>query len=120
MQPHITPVSSALSSRHLPQSNNHHQTRVCVSVKARQTQILVSMQRAHTNAPSIGASRSGTGPVRPATARAPGQRPSSTRPSEIHAATDPPLKFPARRASEGEVNKSVADLREEEEEATER
>lgn len=66
MQPHITPVCSALSSRHRPQSNNHHWTLVCMSMKARRTQILVSIECAQTNAPSIGPSRSGTSAVQSA------------------------------------------------------
>lgn len=60
MQPHITPVSSALSSMHLPQSNNYHWTLVCMSMNGRETQILVSVRSAHTNAVLIGSSRSGT------------------------------------------------------------
>lgn len=60
MQPHITPVSSVLSSMHLPQPNHYHWTFVCISMNGRQTQILVSLQSAHTNAVLIGSSPSGT------------------------------------------------------------
>lgn len=54
------PVSSALSSMHLPQPNHYHWTLVCISMNGRQTQILVSLQSAHTNAVLIGSSPSGT------------------------------------------------------------
>lgn len=103
MQPHITPVGSALSSGHLPQSNSHHRTLVCMSMKGRQTQILVSIRSAHTNAISIGSSQGGTSAARsaPATGQVSRRRPATaayaltveSRTSEIH--TGPPLLFPA-------------------------